>query len=54
MLDLEIQKKIDALELAEKLQNMTEAARISGCSRETIYNNRRLLKEKGPQVLRRR
>ncbi|MBT6504282.1 MAG: helix-turn-helix domain-containing protein, partial [Deltaproteobacteria bacterium] len=43
MVDLEIQKKIDAIELAEKLQNVTEAARISGCSRETIYKNRRLL-----------
>ena len=32
---------------------MTEAARISGCSRETIYKNRRLLKEKGPQALKR-
>ena len=54
MVDLEIQKKINAIELAEKLQNVTEAARISGCSRETIYKNRRLLKEKGPQALKRR
>ncbi len=54
MVDLEIQKKIDAIELAEKLQNVTEAARVSGCSRETIYKNRRLLKEKGPQALKRR
>ena len=54
MVDSEIQKKIDAIELAEKLQNVTEAARISGCSRETIYKNRRLLKEKGPQALKRR
>jgi len=53
IVDLEIQKKIDAIELAEKLQNVTEAARISGCSRETIYKNRRLLKEKGPQALKR-
>ena len=53
MCDLEIQKKIDAIELAEKLRNVTEAARISGCSRETIYKNRRLLKEKGPQALKR-
>jgi transposase len=53
MVDLEIQKKIDAIELAEKLQNVTEAARISGCSRETIYKNRKLLKEKGPQALKR-
>ena len=53
MVNLEIQKKIDAIELAEKLQNVTEAARISGVSRETIYKNRRLLKEKGPQALKR-
>ena len=53
MSDLEIQKKIDAIELAEKLGNVSEAARISGCSRETIYKNRRLLKEKGPQALKR-
>lgn len=51
--DLEIQKKIDAIELAEKLGNVSEAARISGCSRETIYKNRRLLKEKGPLALKR-
>lgn len=53
MFDLEIQKKIDAIELAEKLGNVSEAARISGCSRETIYKNRRLLKEKGPLALKR-
>ena len=51
--DLDIQKKIDAIELAEKLGNVSEAAWISGCSRETIYRNRRLLKEKGPQALKR-
>jgi Winged helix-turn helix len=53
MYDLEIQKKIDAIQLAEKLGNVSEAARISGCSRETIYKNRRLLKEKGPLALKR-
>jgi len=45
MYDLELLKKIDAIELAEKLSNVSEAARISGCSRETIYKNRRLLNE---------
>lgn len=53
MYDLEIQKKMDAIELAEKLGNVSEAARMSGCSRETIYKNRRLLKEKGPLALKR-
>lgn len=49
----EIQKKLDAIHLAKKLGNVAEAARISGCSRETIYKNRRLLKEKGPLALKR-
>lgn len=53
MYDLEIQKKIDAIELAEKLGNVSGAARISGCSRETIYRNKRILKEKGPLALKR-
>lgn len=53
MYDLEIQRKMDAIELADKLGNVSEAARISGCSRETIYKNRRLLKEKGPAALKR-
>lgn len=51
--DVEIQRKLDAIELAERLGNVTAAARLSGCSRETIYKNRRLLKEKGPQALKR-
>lgn len=53
MYDLEIQKKIDAINLAEKLDNVAEAARLSGCSRETIYKNRRLLNEKDPSALKR-
>lgn len=53
MYDLEIQKKIDAITLAEKLGNVSEAARITGCSRETIYKNKRLLREKGPLALKR-
>jgi transposase len=53
MYDLEIQRKIDAINLADKLGNVTEAARISGCSRETIYRNRRLLRENGPMALKR-
>ncbi len=51
--DLEIQKKIDAIKLAESLGNVSKAARISGCSRETIYRNKRLLKKKGPLALKR-
>lgn len=49
----EIQKKIDAIELSEKLNNVSEAARISGVSRQTIYKNKKLLKEKGALALKR-
>lgn len=49
----EVQRKLDAIELAEKLGNVAKAARISGCSRETIYKNKRLLAEKGPMALKR-
>lgn len=49
----EVQRKLDAIELAEELGNLSEAARISGCSRESIYNNRRLLETQGPLALKR-
>lgn len=51
--DLEIKKKVEAIELADKLKNVTEAARISGVSRQTIYKNRKILKEQGSQALKR-
>ena len=44
MFDLEIQRKLEVLELAEKLQNVSEAARISGISRDTIYRHRIVLR----------
>lgn len=53
MFDLEIQNKIDAIKLAEKISTVSEAARISGCSRETIYRNKKILKEKGSLALKR-
>lgn len=53
MLDLEIQRKIDAIKLAKKLQNVAEAARRSGVSRQTIYRNQKILKKQGPQALKR-
>lgn len=37
MVDLDIQKKLEVLELAEQLGNVSEASRISGVSRDTIY-----------------
>lgn len=52
--DLEVQKKIEAIELAERLGNVSEAARRSGCSRETIYKNRKLMREQEPQALKRK
>ena len=53
MFDLDIQKKLGVLELAEKLQNVSEAARLSGVSRDTIYRHRKLIKEGGVQALKR-
>ena len=47
MEDIEIQKKLDVLALADKLGNVSEASRISGVSRDTIYSHRRLIKEDG-------
>jgi len=48
-----IQKKLEVLELAEHLGNVSEAARLSGVSRDTIYRHRRLIKEGGVQALKR-
>ncbi len=53
MLDLDVQKKLEVLELAEKLQNVSEAARLRGVSRDTIYRYRKLIKEGGVQALKR-
>lgn len=53
MEDLEIQKKMDVLALADKLGNVSEASRISGISRETIHRHRRLIKEGGKEALKR-
>ena len=53
MVDLDIQKKLEVLELSEKLQNVSEAARLRGVSRDTIYRHRKLIKEKGLQGLKR-
>lgn len=53
MVDLDIQKKLEVLELAEKLQNVSEAARLSGVSRDTIYRHRKLIQEGGINALKR-
>ncbi len=51
MVDMEIQKKLDVLELAEQLGNVSEAAKISGVSRDTIYRHRKLVREGGITAL---
>ena len=53
MLDMDIQKKVEILELAEKLGNVSEASRLSGVSRDTIYRHRRLIEQGGLQALKR-
>ena len=53
MFDLDIQKKLEVLELAEQLGNVSEASRLSGVSRDTIYRHRRLIREGGIQALKR-
>lgn len=53
MEDLELQKKMDVLALADKLGNVSEASRISGISRDTIYRHRRLVKQGGKAALKR-
>ena len=51
MVDMEIQRKLDVLELAEQLGNVSEAAKISGVSRDTIYRHRKLVREGGITAL---
>ena len=53
MFDMDIQKKLDVLELAEQLGNVSEAAEISGVSRDTIYRHRKLVREGGVAALKR-
>ncbi|MCG8610010.1 MAG: ISNCY family transposase [Pseudomonadales bacterium] len=51
--DIEIQRKLDVLALADRLGNVAEASRLSGVSRDTIYRHRRLLKQGGLEALKR-
>ena len=53
LFDLDVQKKLDVLKLADDLNNVAEAARISGVSRDTIYRHRHILKNHGPEGLKR-
>ena len=49
----EIQKKVDAIELAKKLGNISEASRITGISRQSLHKNKKELETKGPMALKR-
>lgn len=53
IVDIEIQKKLDVLVLADTLGNVSEASRQTGVSRDTIYRHRRLLKQGGTDALKR-
>jgi hypothetical protein len=53
MLDLDIQKKLEVLELAKSLSTVSEPSRLSGVSRDTIYRHHRLIREGGIDALKR-
>ena len=53
IIDIETQKKLDVLALADKLGNVAEASRLTGVSRDTIYRHRNLLKKGGIEALKR-
>lgn len=49
----EVQRKIEALELVEQLGSVSKAARILGCSRQTLYTYQQIMEEEGPLGLKR-
>ncbi|MGF1868893.1 ISNCY family transposase [Photobacterium indicum] len=49
----EVQRKIEALELVEQLGSISKAARILGCSRQTLYTYQQIMEEQGPIGLKR-
>ena len=51
--ELEIQKKLEVLALVDKLGNVSAASRQSGVSRDTIYRHLKLVKQGGPDALKR-
>lgn len=50
---MEVQRKLDTVELAAQLGNTREAARQTGCSRKTIAKYRQQLQDGGPLALKR-
>ena len=51
--DLTVQKKLEVLALIEKLGSISAASRQSGVSRDTIHRHLRLVKQGGPDALKR-
>ena len=51
--DLAVQKKLEVLALIEKLGSVSAASRQSGVSRDTIYRHLKLVKQGGPDALKR-
>ena len=51
--DLAVQKKLEVLALVEKLGSVSAASRQSGVSRDTIHRHLRLVKQGGPDALKR-
>jgi len=51
--DLAVQKKLEVLALIEKLGSVSAASRQSGVSRDTIHRHLRLVKQGGPEALKR-
>lgn len=51
--DLAVQKKLEVLALIEKLGSVSAASRQSGVSRDTIHRHLRLVKQGGPDALKR-
>ncbi len=49
----EVQRKIEALELVAELGSVSKAARILGCSRQTLYTYQQIMEEEGPLGLKR-
>ncbi|MFA0066156.1 helix-turn-helix domain-containing protein, partial [Vibrio breoganii] len=49
----EVQRKIEALELVEQLGSFSKAARILGCSRQSLYTYQKIMAEEGPMGLKR-
>ncbi|ABZ75759.1 Integrase catalytic region [Shewanella halifaxensis HAW-EB4] len=50
---MEVQRKLDVIELAQTLGSVTKAAQVAGCSRQSIYTYQKVLEEEGVLGLKR-